>query len=73
MEVGIVSCDVVQYRFDIIERLVQELLGYLLWDGPDRVGYRLWEHQFQKGGQVLPFVIVGAFGQFAELNQSSSW
>ncbi len=59
MEVGIVSCDVVQYRLDIVERLVQEFLGHLLWDGPNGVGYRLWEHEPEKGSQVLPFVIVG--------------
>ena len=34
VEVGIVCCDVVQYRLDIVERLVQELLGHPLWEWP---------------------------------------
>ena len=71
VEVGIVSCDVVQYRFDIVERLVQEFLGHLLRDGPDGVGHRLWEYEPEKGGQVLPFVIVGG-GSRALVRQERS-
>ena len=68
VKVGIVSCDVVQYRLDIVERLVQEFLGHLLGDGPDGVGHRLWEREPEKGGQVLPFVIVGG-GRRAVVHQ----
>ena len=71
VEVGIVSGDIVQNSLDIVERLVQEFLGHLLRDGPDGVGHRLWEYEPEKGGQVLPFVIVGG-GSRALVRQEQS-